>query len=152
MAKKETKFRQEFNVTEDGILGEDNTNKGVMNVEEILSLHIDIVSDTASVIVRGKIGVNGNWEQIISVPNIEKIKEIDLKQYEYIQIEVIGVTAETRIIIFGYDSPVSQKDTRIVLQNDDIQRNIEMLETQKDILEELKKMNIHFSLINDEEI
>jgi hypothetical protein len=151
MAKKETKFRQEFNVTEDGILGGSNTNKGIMNVEEILSLHVDVVSDEASIIVEARIG-KGDWRQIANVPNAENLNYVDMRDYEFIRVKAFNIRKATKIIIFGYDSPVKQDKLEIKFSEKQQDREVVNTELLQNILKQLEIMNVHLSTISDEEI
>jgi hypothetical protein len=141
------KFRREYTITSDGYLG-DSTG---LFVGDILSLHIDIVSNKASIVVEGKIGHTGDWNKIAIMPNAESLMDIDLREYEYVRIHAYNVDTSTKIVLFGYDVPVLQREINVIQSKEDERRNIDNNIVLKEMLEELKKINIHLSLIDEEE-
>jgi len=113
-------FRREFRVSSAGYVGDELG----MFVGDILSLHIEVVdSARSSFLLEGRVGRQGSWETLKTAGKEDKkFEKVDVSAYEYIRLYVSSVEEDTEVIIFGYDKPVTSKDsvTHVSLSEDNM--------------------------------
>jgi hypothetical protein len=140
-------FRREFNVTSNGYIG----NEEGFFVGDILSLNIDVVNKKAGLLVQGRVGRSGDWHTIASEGNTTGISNIDIRQYEYVRIEITNVRNSINVILFGYEQNVLQTNIETVATDRDFNINVQIKCLLGEIKEELIKLNLQMAEITGEE-
>jgi len=140
-------FRREFNITSNGYVGND---EGFF-VGDILSLHVDIVNKKAGLLVQGRVGRSGDWHTIASEGNSTGISNIDIRQYEYVRIEITNVSNSTNVILFGYEQNVLQTNIETIATDRDFNINIQIKCLLGEIKDELIKLNLQMAEITGED-
>lgn len=141
-------FRREFTLTSNGYVG----NADGFFVGDILSLHIDIVNVKAGVLVEGKVGRQGDWQRITNANNVNNIPNIDIRQYEYVRINLTNIKNTTNIVLFGYEENIIQTNIETIATDRDFDINIQIKCLLGEIKEELVKLNQQMIEITGDEI
>lgn len=141
-------FRREFTLTSNGYVG----NADGFFVGDILSLHIDIVTVKAGVLVEGKVGRQGDWQRITNANNVNNIPNIDIRQYEYVRINLTNIKNTTNIVLFGYEENIIQTNIETIATDRDFDINIQIKCLLGEIKEELVKLNQQMIEITGDEI
>ena len=141
-------FRREFTLTANGYVG----NADGFFVGDILSLHIDIVNVKAGVLVEGKVGRQGDWQRITNANNVNNIPNIDIRQYEYVRINLTNIKNTTNIVLFGYEENIIQTNIETIATDRDFDINIQIKCLLGEIKEELVKLNQQMIEITGDEI
>lgn len=140
-------FRREFNITSNGFIG----NEDGFFVGDILSLHIDVVNKKAGLLVQGRVGRGGDWHTIDSRGNTTGLSNIDIRQYEYVRIQITNVKSSTSVILFGYEQNVLQTNIETIATDRDFDINIQIKCLLGEIKDELIKLNLQMTDITGEE-
>lgn len=122
-----------------------------LEVADIHSLRIALANNkTATISLEGKVGKEGVWEDIVTKSSVNKVSNIDIREFSYVRI-YLQVSEEVGLSIFGYTS--LDKDTQNVSLPEQDSDNILMSRVHlQDILDVLQEMNSKLNILNEEEL
>ena len=108
----------------------------------------------ASGFIEGRVGKSGKWFTVEYNLDKNGISDaIDIRNVEYIRFEALTVSKTTQLAMFGYYDDTNENDSIFIKRTErELERELHTIELLTDIKEELQKLNIHMSLVTDEEI
>lgn len=140
-------FRREFTLSSSGYVGSDDG----FFVGDILSLHIDIDAASVSFILEGRVGNTGSWEKMNLPTGTTHKSGIDIREFEYIRLQLLNVRTDTRVTLFGYEDNVRIDNQLVTLSNRDYNELCESKFLLEEIKNNLEKLNMHMAIITGEE-
>jgi hypothetical protein len=140
-------FRREFILSAPGYAGSD---EGFF-VGDILSLHIDIDRSSVTFILEGRVGRDGVWEKMNLPTGTTHKAGVDVREFEYVRLQVLNVRTDTRVTLFGYENNVRVENQLVTLSNRDYNELCESKFLLEEIKNNLEKLNMHMAIITGEE-
>jgi hypothetical protein len=144
-------FRREFTVSTNGYLGSADG----FFVGDILSLHIAVLGDDVGILLQGKVGRTGEWQNISVLPSTDDKRhynDIDIRAFEYFRLELFNVKASTDITLFGYENNIDKQINIVQLSDRDRDTVLSDSCTLKEIKEELLKLNQYMHIITGDKL
>jgi hypothetical protein len=140
-------FRREFTMTSSGYAG---SSDGLF-VGDVLSLHIDIDQPSVTFLLEGKVGRSGDWEKVDLPTGTRHKAGVDVREFEYVRLEVLNVRKATRVTMFGYENNVRVENQLVTLSNRDYNELCESKFLLEEIKNNLERLNMHMAIITGEE-